>query len=451
MVAQHTNRKWCSSFSLANGSSSFVHGFQDISFPQTVPIQGQNSGAYWTGEGPQYLHLDPSTHTNAHHGFEAFPAAQESQNGPGNGRNSISGPTISQWEERLSSTTRESKNMSLPSQDTNILRSQRVARSSTGNLYDETSSSRRMPNAPVPFHMSSARSDVTARSISPEAPIISTPAPQTDLQGLEYPLLGNDAASIHPMFHRTSSAGMEPHQMDVSLSEPSLSTYTTIGEDSFSIPAGSNVVHGQEPVSTEESMYKSGTLDSSLLWDNSTLEFLDSQRSSPMVSEDPWAMDGLPIHSIMTSSTGTPLTYSPSLEGPSPRYVQDYPDLVELPPYSIDNRVTRKPMGPRQSKVASDLATHSRQQRQIGSEASEDFRLVGRSALEIDTTARDHPLYQNVSPGPDGLYHCPWEGQASCTHKPEKLKCNYEYDLAYFSPSPVSSSILTALCLLVNR
>jgi hypothetical protein len=41
-------------------------------------------------------------------------------------------------------------------------------------------------------------------------------------------------------------------------------------------------------------------------------------------------------------------------------------------------------------------------------------------------SARDHPLYKNAFPQADGLFHCPWEGQPSCNHKPEKLKCNYE-------------------------
>lgn len=40
--------------------------------------------------------------------------------------------------------------------------------------------------------------------------------------------------------------------------------------------------------------------------------------------------------------------------------------------------------------------------------------------------ARDHPLYKSAVPGPDGLFHCPWEGNSNCNHKPEKLKCNYE-------------------------
>ncbi|KAL2164166.1 hypothetical protein VTH06DRAFT_3380 [Thermothelomyces fergusii] len=41
-------------------------------------------------------------------------------------------------------------------------------------------------------------------------------------------------------------------------------------------------------------------------------------------------------------------------------------------------------------------------------------------------SARDHYLYKNALPQADGLFHCPWEGQASCNHKPEKLKCNYD-------------------------
>jgi hypothetical protein len=41
-------------------------------------------------------------------------------------------------------------------------------------------------------------------------------------------------------------------------------------------------------------------------------------------------------------------------------------------------------------------------------------------------SARDHYLYKNAFPQADGLFHCPWEGQSSCNHKPEKLKCNYE-------------------------
>ena len=47
------------------------------------------------------------------------------------------------------------------------------------------------------------------------------------------------------------------------------------------------------------------------------------------------------------------------------------------------------------------------------------------SDVETTTTAREHPLYQ-IGPKEDGLYHCPFAGSEDCSHKPEKLKCNYE-------------------------
>jgi hypothetical protein len=49
-----------------------------------------------------------------------------------------------------------------------------------------------------------------------------------------------------------------------------------------------------------------------------------------------------------------------------------------------------------------------------------------RSTLSDGESARDHPYYKMAAPGPDGLYHCPFEGDPSCNHKPEKLKCNYD-------------------------
>ena len=62
--------------------------------------------------------------------------------------------------------------------------------------------------------------------------------------------------------------------------------------------------------------------------------------------------------------------------------------------------------------------------------SSDDYTLPAsfssrRSSGEGES-ARDHYLYKNAAPQADNLFHCPWEGQANCNHKPEKLKCNYE-------------------------
>lgn len=56
----------------------------------------------------------------------------------------------------------------------------------------------------------------------------------------------------------------------------------------------------------------------------------------------------------------------------------------------------------------------------------EQVQLNEWAGLNNEGEARDHHLYKNAYPKEDGLYHCPWEGQQCCNHRPEKLKCNYE-------------------------
>ncbi|KAM3552481.1 hypothetical protein MY1884_007179 [Beauveria asiatica] len=48
-----------------------------------------------------------------------------------------------------------------------------------------------------------------------------------------------------------------------------------------------------------------------------------------------------------------------------------------------------------------------------------------RSSVESDSPREEH-RYKNAVRKDDGLFHCPWEGQQGCNHKPEKRKCNYE-------------------------
>ena len=55
-----------------------------------------------------------------------------------------------------------------------------------------------------------------------------------------------------------------------------------------------------------------------------------------------------------------------------------------------------------------------------------DTRIPRRMSNESEhIPARHNELYQ-IGPREDGLYHCPFEKKDGCTHKPEKLKCNYE-------------------------
>lgn len=51
-----------------------------------------------------------------------------------------------------------------------------------------------------------------------------------------------------------------------------------------------------------------------------------------------------------------------------------------------------------------------------------------RNSESEHRNARDHAYYR-LEAQKDGLYHCPLAAtEERCTHKPEKLKCNYEYE-----------------------
>ncbi|KAK4690579.1 hypothetical protein P7C71_g6239, partial [Lecanoromycetidae sp. Uapishka_2] len=51
-----------------------------------------------------------------------------------------------------------------------------------------------------------------------------------------------------------------------------------------------------------------------------------------------------------------------------------------------------------------------------------------RGSDSENRNARDHPYYK-VEAQKDGLYHCPFATTDDCTHKAEKLKCNYDKHL----------------------
>lgn len=42
-------------------------------------------------------------------------------------------------------------------------------------------------------------------------------------------------------------------------------------------------------------------------------------------------------------------------------------------------------------------------------------------------SVQDHPLYTCAAQGEDGLWHCPWEGEGYCHHKPTVLRAEFEY------------------------
>ncbi|KAN0090196.1 hypothetical protein V8E51_018775 [Hyaloscypha variabilis] len=422
LVAQHTNLSLCSPFNLPNGSA---RGMTPFSLPQAGPTQSQTSGPFWS-EGEQNFQDPLSPHENAHKGFTEslnFHASQEARPSQNHGRDSFSGSSRVPWNTELSS-TEMSRQLSTDS----IGAHSQGTSYSVYSTFDHIRSLSMYPHgSQMSLHAPSVRSDGSNRSNSPVD--LYTPTHQ-DLQEFDSYSYhnGEDLSGVHPMFQRDLMADVAPAHVPMA-SGPSYNPFGHSEDEMFSLTTGSNSLPSQVPVSRESlSFHPSAVMNPNDLWD-SAAHFLDSQRSSPTLLEDPWA---LPPPQMTTSTTNSPMEYSPSLEGVSPRYVQDFADLVEQPPYTTTgDRVTRK-LGPRQSKVTSDLAAASRRPRVPGSSETSDesFKLVGRSSLDLDNTAREHPLYHNVTPKADGLYHCPFEDdpKANCTHKPEKLKCNYEYD-----------------------
>jgi hypothetical protein len=407
-----------------------------LSFPPTEPIQGQNSGSVWNVESQQYPH-----HTQ---GFaeacQFWPTSQENQVNRPRGRDSLSETTHSQWSDNIVGTKFESQDMSpIPSQDSLGAQSQQATHSSV-TPYDQDRSRMYPQPSHGSFHMSSAKSDVTGRSTSPENAALYT-STQLDIQDYDT-YLGNDLTGSQNIFHGNSTSGADQHMINASVSGPFTNIYPTAGDEllvsSYPISMAS-----QGPVVSESLIYSQNVIaGSDLQWDSTAVDdFLGSPTSPPISPISPISPDETwSAANMMVSSANSPPTY----EAISPRYVQD-PELVELPPYETGDRVTRKPMGPRHSKVVGDLAAaHSRQQQVLGtSDVTDDsLKLTSRSGLDDNNVARLHPLYQNVKPGPDGFYHCPWEGKSSCQHKAEKLKCNYEYEI---SNSFISNNVILIL------
>lgn len=140
--------------------------------------------------------------------------------------------------------------------------------------------------------------------------------------------------------------------------------------------------------------------------------------SSAEILDDTWSLG------LASSPTESHATSSPNLQGQSPRYV-----AIESPPSPLPVSYMEDVF-----RAHRKYALHMMAGDQTGLLMSAEDAVLPpplgsrRSSGEGESgrEARDHPLYKQVQPHPDGLFHCPWEGQASCNHKPEKLKCNYE-------------------------
>lgn len=187
------------------------------------------------------------------------------------------------------------------------------------------------------------------------------------------------------------------------------------------------------------------------------------QQSAPMTTSPEMVtsgfypqMDGLPVNGLVFSDfsvnqhvdpNAIPLDFDTSMSGGSPAQSWDNlsegssaskddvwplalhnspltsvssnsPALQSLDTFSLGGHASQPMMGPEDLDGSMMPA--------MGDDQASMTGWNGRRTVGEGESARDHPLYKNAYPKADGLFHCPWEGQASCNHKPEKLKCNYE-------------------------
>jgi hypothetical protein len=145
-------------------------------------------------------------------------------------------------------------------------------------------------------------------------------------------------------------------------------------------------------------------------WSGS-LSPIGSRISSPVpLEESSW--NHVPVGS---SSQGSTSSHAMGIH--SPRYVPEstYSEIAML---TIDSLSHHAGNG---LALADDIYAN-----ELLDNAVMPAAFTRRSSGDGESSARDHPLYKNAMPKADGLFHCPWEGHASCNHKAEKLKCNYE-------------------------
>ncbi|KAK2050700.1 C2H2 transcription factor [Colletotrichum somersetense] len=139
----------------------------------------------------------------------------------------------------------------------------------------------------------------------------------------------------------------------------------------------------------------------------------ESHLSSPAGStEDSW------LSAPLMSSPSHSEHVSPIIQSQSPRYVPriSCSSLESASDSTLLYSAHGKFMG---DELAGSVLT-------IVGDAALPPAFPSRRPTNEGDSARDHPLYKNATPQADGLFHCPWEGESSCNHKPEKLKCNYD-------------------------
>lgn len=161
-------------------------------------------------------------------------------------------------------------------------------------------------------------------------------------------------------------------------------------------------------LSHNNSVLSSGGPSPPPMWDGDD-NFPRSQLSSPVYAEDVWN-----ITPTMTSSNGYTVAQ----------------DVLDFSRMHSHNGLSETVLLDNVEHYDVETSSRPNYMEDFVESPTSDTRSGRRNSPESENTARGHPLYKDAKVGADGLYHCPWENNPNtqCTHKPEKLKCNYEYE-----------------------
>jgi len=225
-----------------------------------------------------------------------------------------------------------------------------------------------------------------------------------------------DSSVGHGSYHGDAKGSRRPSHLVMPVaSGSSYSTYTSPEEVMFTSPLNVMSQAMFEPSITHDSV--SAAMDplsiNDSLWPWDAIDQTESGGSTPDMA---WSAG---------ATTKNSMSYSPNRATNSPRYVATPPMDPHLPHTNSLVRASRKAMVQQNGRVNGDNSGNYQPGFYDGLHQSD--RSHSHGSVDNDNTPREHPLYQKATTGPDGLYHCPWEGKdPACNHKPEKLKCNYE-------------------------
>lgn len=384
----------------------YSQGFTDISFPQMDPFIDGHTGSPWEGQQNFHSHSGENGTTDS---YESVPMSRISHSGavsgidtrsfpidasgPWSAQDSHMGTILERW---ISQNSRET----IGSPPTSI-------RTVTPEHPIKAQSVELRPSLSQMSH----HSGITDRSFSlPDTGLYPSSLNYSDNQLYSESKYIDEIDSTvgHGSYHNgdaKSSSRRPSHLMMPVATGSSYPTYTSPEEVMFTSPM--NVVPQAmfEPSITHDvsaAMDPLNINDSIWAWD--TIDQPESGGSTPFPTDMAWSAG---------TTTKNSMSYSSNDTTNSPRYVAIHSMDPHLPHTYCFARGSRKAMVQQNSRVNGDH--------------SASYQPVFYDGVENDHTPRDNPLYQKATTHSDGLYHCPWEGKdPACSHKPEKLKCNYE-------------------------